>query len=68
MNNLTLQQFARNEIKEKLKQCRQEEINKFKRIYGEHDVNELDWIIDNIEPDELDHALTVVENTLESYD
>lgn len=67
MNNKTIQEFTRKEINMKLNQCREEEINKFKRMYGNTEQS-LEKVIDNIPADELDHSLTVVENTLEAYD
>lgn len=76
MNN-KLDEFARNELKELLKQLPEKSQNLFKRMYytGKRNTPEsdkiktsIDEIVDNMPSDKLDLALTQVENTINKYD
>jgi len=63
--NKELQRYARETLKEQLKQCTELQQNLFKRMYS-HDNQDLsiEQIVDNMEESKLDWAMQQVERTL----
>lgn len=67
--NETVEEFTRNRIKNKIKKCNKEEIHLFKRMYSHKDLDkDIEDVIDDMDSDDLDHALTQVENTIKLKD
>ena len=62
MNN-TLQQYARNQLKEGLSKLSESHITLFKRMYGKLD-QDINDVVDNMPEDKLDWAMQQVERTL----
>ena len=61
----TLEKFARETLKEELKKCTEGECLMFKRMYSHNNLSlPLSEIVDTMSRNQLDWALTQVENTL----
>lgn len=64
MNN-TLTQFARNNLKEGLKQCTEAQVHMFKRMYSHNNLElPINEVVDNMPAEKLDRAMEQVEATL----
>jgi len=64
MNN-KLQDFARDDLKEGLAQCTEEEQHFFKRMYSPDDLElPIDDVVDSLPDEKLDWAMQQVERTL----
>ena len=64
MNN-TLQQYARDVLKDGLKQCTDAQQLLFKRMYSPGNIKKpIEEVVDSIDADKLDWAMQQVERTL----
>ncbi len=64
MNN-TLQNFAREELKTGLAKCTEAEQHMFKRMYAHGNTDmAIDYIVETVPEDKLDHAMEQVRRTL----
>ena len=64
MNN-TLQSFAKNQLKEGLKQCTEAQQLLFKRMYSHNNLTlSIDDVVDKMPEDKLSWAMEQVEKTL----
>lgn len=64
MNN-KLSQFARDQLKQGLKNCTKREVLMFKRMYGKSE-SEIDKVVNNIPDEKLDWAMQQIEKTLKN--
>jgi predicted component of type VI protein secretion system len=65
MSKSTVLSEMRKELKELLSQCNEKEDNMFKRIYGHnHQEMSIDDIVDVMDIDAIDIAITQVKNTV----
>ena len=63
--NKTIEQFARQQIKQKLARCTFEQQKLFKRMYSPQNIDALLVdVCDNMPTEKLDWALTQIEHTL----
>jgi len=63
--NKTLEKFARDTLKSNLAKCSEGELLTFKRMYSHGDLGkDINLVVDSMEPDKLDWAMSQVENTL----
>ncbi len=63
--NKSLRIYARKELKESLNRCTSAQQTLFKRMYAHGNLNaSIEDVIDNMEAEKLDRAMTQVQNTL----
>jgi len=66
--NKTLEEFTRKELKKLLLQCTEPQQHIFKRMYSHKNLElPIEEVVDNMESDKLDWALTQVENTITKF-
>lgn len=67
MKNKTLIKLGKDILKRYLNNCTPEEITRFKRMYSSNDLNKnIDVVVDEMDSDKIEHAITQCENTLNS--
>ena len=67
--NKTIEEFTREEIKEKLKTLPQGNVNMFMRMYAGNNTNKtVNEVVDEMPVEKLDWALTQIENSQKKLD
>lgn len=64
MNNKTIIDFTRNQIKQSIQSCTEGQQMLFKRMYAKNIEMDINDVIDEMDVTKLEWALTQIENTL----
>lgn len=66
MRNKTIIEFTKNKLKDLLKECTDSQQLMFKRMYSNNNIDiSINEVVDNMESEKLDWALTQVERTIQ---